>query len=113
MEIQHSQDVSGATRVRPSGDIDMAVADRLQQVLTAHLANGAVRVVVDLRGVSFLDSSGIRALLIAYKFAKEHQRSLRVENPPPMVRTVLEICGVMTLLTAKGDEASAQLTKAP
>ena len=102
MEIQHSQDVSTeATRIRPSGDIDMAVADRLEQVLTAHLANGAVRVVVDLGDVSFLDSSGIRALLIAYKFAKEHQRSLRVENPRPMVRAVLEIGGVMNLLTGE------------
>ena len=83
MEIQHSLDVStGATRIRPSGDIDMAVADRLQHVLTSHLANGAVRVVVDLGDVSFLDSSGIRALVIAHRFAKEHQRSLRVENPP-------------------------------
>ena len=102
MEIQHSLDVSTAvTRIRPSGEIDMAVADRLEQILTAHLANGAVRVVVDLGDVSFLDSSGIRALVIAHQFAKEHQRSLRVENPRPFVRTVLEIGGVMTLLTGE------------
>ena len=69
MEIQHSLDVSGATRIRPSGDVDMAVADRLQDVITAHLSNGAVRVVVDLGDVTFLDSSGIRALLLAHRFA--------------------------------------------
>jgi anti-sigma B factor antagonist len=114
VEIQHSIDASTeATRIRPSGDIDMAVADRLQQVLTSHLANGAVRVVVDLEDVSFLDSSGIRALVIAHRFAKEHQRSLTVENPPPMVRTVLEIGGVMNMLTAELDKASAQLTETP
>ena len=102
MEIQHSLDVSTAeTRIGVSGDIDMAVANLLQQVLTEHLANGAVRVVVDLGDVSFLDSSGIRALLIAHQFANEHQRSLRVENPPSMVRRVLEIGGVMNLLTGK------------
>ncbi len=102
MEIQHSLDASTAvTRIWPSGDIDMAVADRLEQVLNAHLANGVMRVVVDLGDVTFLDSSGIRALLMAHQFAREHQRSLRVENPRPLVRTVLEIGGVMTLLTGE------------
>ena len=66
IEVQHSLDLStGATRIRPCGEIDMAVADRLQQVVIAHLANGAVRVVVDLGDVTFLDSSGIRPLLTA------------------------------------------------
>ena len=107
MEIQYGLDVStGATRIRPCGEIDMAVADRLHQAITAHLANGAVRVVVDLGDVTFLDSSGIRALLSAYRFATEHKRSLTVENPLPMVRTVLEIVGVVSLLTG-GSETSS------
>ena len=90
-----------ATRIRPSGEIDMASADQFQQVITAHLVNGALRVVVDLGDVTFLDSSGSRALLVAHQFATEHQRSLKVENTPPMVRTVLEIGGVMNLLTGE------------
>ena len=79
----------------------MASADQFQQVITAHLVNGALRVVVDLGDVTFLDSSGIRALLVAHQFATEHQRSLKVENTPPIVRTVLEIGGVMNLLTGE------------
>jgi anti-anti-sigma factor len=100
MQFAYSVDsTSTETRIRARGEIDMAVADRFAEAITAALTNGSPRVIVDLTDVTFMDSSGISALLRANKVAAEHRRSLTVENPAPMVHRVLEICGVLDLLS--------------
>ena len=100
MQLAYSVDsTSTETRIRARGEIDMAVADWFAEAITAALANGSPRVIVDLTEVTFLDSSGIRALLTANRVAAERCRSLTVENPAPMVHRVLEICGVLDLLS--------------
>jgi anti-sigma B factor antagonist len=100
MEFGFSVNSSPAEiRIRPRGEIDMAVADGLGEAIISALKDGSPRVVVDLTEVTFLDSSGIRALLMARKVADEHDRSLVVENPAPMVHRVLTIGGVLGLLT--------------
>ncbi len=88
------------TRVRPSGEIDILVADELADVLSNSLAECRGRVVVDLADVTLLDSSGVRALLRAYKVAKANDRALVVENCAPIVHQVLSITGVLNLLAA-------------
>ncbi len=79
----------------------MAVADRLAEAITDVLSDGSLRVVVDLTDVTFLDSSGIRALLRGQRFATERHRSFTVENPAPIVHQVLVIGGVLDLLTGE------------
>lgn len=93
------------TRVRPSGDIDILVADELAEVLSNSLAESRGRVVVDLADVELLDSSGVRALLRAYKVATANDRPLVVENCAPIVHQVLSITGVLNLLSGPADRA--------
>ncbi len=50
--------------VRPLGEIDIATADAMQQQITDAGAGGTP-VLVDLRDVTFMDSSGVRALVRA------------------------------------------------
>ncbi len=87
------------TRIKPSGEVDSTVADRMTDAIVAALTDGAPRVVVDLTDVWFLDSSGVRALLVAHRFATEHQQTMTVENPTRRVHRVLENGGVLELLT--------------
>ena len=102
MQFAYSVDSSPTeTRFRPRGEIDMAVADSFGEAIITALMDGSPRVVVDLTEVSFLDSSGIRALLMANRVAAERERSLTVENPAPIVHRVLTIGGVLDLLTEK------------
>ena len=79
----------------------MRSADQLAEAIVAALSDGPHEVVVDLTDVSFLDSSGVRALFMGSRFATEHQRLLTVENPVPRVHRVLKTCGVLELLSAK------------
>ena len=102
MQFAYSVDSTPTeTRIRPRGEIDMAVADRFGEAIITALMVGSPRVVVDLTEVTFLDSSGIRALLVAHRVAAERDRSLTVENPVSIVRRVLTIGGILDLLTDK------------
>ncbi len=58
-ELTQRDDV---TLVRPEGDLDMGTAEEFEGYLRQAHAGGATRIVVDLRGLNFMDSTGITAL---------------------------------------------------
>src|SRR4051812_25535006 len=51
--------------VLPKGDLDITATPDLQDALRLALASDATSIVIDLRGIDFLDSTGLRALLEA------------------------------------------------
>jgi anti-sigma B factor antagonist len=86
--------------VAVEGDVDMASADALDDALAAALGvTGITRVTVDLQRTTFLDSVGVRSLLASRQKASERGITLRVMNPPAIVRRVLELTGVYEYLT--------------
>ncbi|MFI6130577.1 STAS domain-containing protein [Micromonospora sp. NPDC051141] len=99
---------AGAGRVvlMVTGEVDMATADELALALADLLRRRPLhRLLVDLAGVRFLDSSGIRTLLEAAQDAQHRGCHLVLVNTPRNVRRVLEIAGVATVLglDAAGD----------
>ena len=52
----------GTTHLRPEGDLDMSTVEELEGLLSGALEGGAKRIVVDLRGLAFMDSTGITLL---------------------------------------------------
>jgi anti-anti-sigma factor len=94
---------NGTVTVKVSGDIDLASADKVSEALSAALAV-APRVRVDLSGVTFLDSTGIRALVQGYRQAQNQGGSLHVFGAKHWVAKVLDVTGVGPLLAAPGSE---------
>lgn len=83
-----------------TGEVDLSTSPRLHEVLLDLLAEEPPCTVrVDLAAVPLLDSTGVFVLVDAYKRAKERGVSLVVEHPQRIVRRVLEICGLLELLT--------------
>lgn len=89
----------GRVTLRPTGEVDISTADALEATLTDALAGPGLReVVVDLADVPFLDSSGVRVLVLAATAARERGAVLRVTDPRPVVARVLQITAVGPLL---------------
>jgi len=80
-------DADGVTWLR--GELDLSNADSLLERVSSRL--DATVPVVDASGLTFLDSSGIRAIV---QMAQDCGRTLIFRNPPENVRKVLEIAGV-------------------
>ncbi len=74
-----------------SGEVDMSTAARLAEAL-GQFANGSV--VVDLTDVTFLDSSGVAALLAARKRLERRGVELSVESASPAALHILQLVGV-------------------
>lgn len=86
--------------LRVSGDIDLASAPSLlDSVLCAGLAYDAGhRVVVDLAGVRFIDSSGLAALVEAHRWLGQQEQALVISSPPERVVHLLELTGLDQIL---------------
>ncbi len=91
--------------IRVAGEMDLATVHPLGLALTRAIDARPATVRVDLAEVSFLDSSGVRCLVVAAEQAAVVGGHLVVRNPMPMVLRVLEICGVDELLSVDGTGA--------
>jgi anti-anti-sigma factor len=86
-------------RLAAVGEVDLSTSDQLRTALLTALGKAKSGVVLDLSGVSFLDSTGIGALVHAHNQAVMQGRELAIVDPQPTVRRVLDITGVLTTLT--------------
>jgi anti-sigma B factor antagonist len=66
----------------------------LEQVLTNLAEKGMRTVTIDLRDVGFIDSSGLRALVVAHKALQDQGGSLVVANPSASTARLLEVTGL-------------------
>jgi anti-anti-sigma factor len=77
-------------------EIDLATAPAFGEALDAVERDRPL--LVDCAQVQFIDSSGLRALVLAYQARTEVGSSLRVINAPDVVRRLLEITALQHLL---------------
>jgi anti-sigma B factor antagonist len=89
----------GRATVVLHGEIDISAAPCIQDILAAVVADGW-NVDVDLRGVSFLDSSGLHALLAAQHAANDKGLQLGIVGMAPCVERVLHLTGTYARLHA-------------
>ncbi|MDH7481160.1 MAG: STAS domain-containing protein [Armatimonadota bacterium] len=89
-------DLDGIPLVRAAGEIDLYNVSRFEDGMQQAVARGTKIVAVDLTGVSYLDSSGLSALIAAYKSLEERNAKLYVIVPPGhnATRRVIEITRV-------------------
>ena len=73
------------------GDLDVATAAELWSHLSALIDRGDVKIAVDCSGVTFLDSSGIAALVRGLRAVTPLGGSLRLRRVSPRVLEVLTI----------------------
>lgn len=83
--------------VAVAGEIDVATAPQFEATLRAQLANGPVR--LDLRELSFMESSGIRVLAAVLRDLAPMRWTLLIEPTlQPAVRQVIALTGMTDAL---------------
>jgi anti-anti-sigma factor len=92
----------GSTVVAVAGEVDVATAGELEAFVRGRLGDEG-GVLLDLRDVTFLDSSGVRALAAVARHAAEGGGDLRVRGElREPVRQVLELTGMLQILPLAG-----------
>ena len=74
-----------------AGEFDLAGIQRFQEPLTKLERSDAATIVIDLSALDFMDSSGLRALVMADERARAAGRRLAIVPGPPQIRRVFEI----------------------
>ena len=97
------------TIVTIRGEIDLYTAPRLHSELGAVLVDGTpTRVVIDMSGVEFCDSTGMNVLLSCLRRVRERGGELEIASPKPAVRKILQVTGLDSVFTLVDDSALSQ-----
>jgi len=91
LEVQTRKADGGATVIAPTGRLDVAGAPALKQAVAEVVKDGPHHVVIDMEGVSFVDSTGLGSVIAALKQVRGGQGELRLAAPNQQVRVVLEL----------------------
>lgn len=93
------------------GRLDGTWADHLTGTLADAIRQGMHHLVLDLAGVGYLSSAGIRVLIRTHKQVKELQGLLCIVNPSDQVRSVLALVGLDGLLISERAPSSVSRTE--
>jgi len=107
MELELTERDGPITCARLTGRLDTAGADRIGLQMTAGVVATARPAIVDLSGVSFISSMGIRLLLSCAKGLKGKGQTMAIFGAQPAVQEVFEQSGLEEILDIVPDEPHA------
>jgi anti-sigma B factor antagonist len=87
-------------RLAVFGEIDAATAPSLEERL-AGVGEGHREVIIDFRGVEFIDSAGLTVLVAAHTRLRTIGAELVIEAPPAKARRIFDISGLDRVLTIR------------
>ncbi len=107
MQISH-QNVDGATILSLLGRLDELATTEVEQAFTGILNNETRGLIVDMEGVEYVSSSGLRVLLMLMKAMKNQQRVLKLCNLSPFVAEVFEVSNFSVMFDVHDSLESAR-----
>jgi anti-anti-sigma factor len=91
-------------RVKVEGEVDLHRSTQLQKELMDLMDKGPQKVVLDLGGVPYMDSSGVASLVKLLSRAKKHNVELELVNLQPKVRSIFEITRLSNVFHIRDEE---------
>jgi anti-sigma B factor antagonist len=88
------REIAGWTVVDIYGELDVATTPELREVLVGLVGDGATRLILDLDGVDFIDSTGLGTIISALKRARTHGGDLRLVCTQARITRLFEITGL-------------------
>ncbi len=106
MEI-NTNEVAGVTFVKLKGDIKSTTSGEVMDALVGLVKGGSNKLLINLEGVDFISSAGLRSILVAAKLLKNSNGQMRICGANESVRKVLETSGFTSLVALYTDESEA------
>ncbi len=97
----------GFTVVSVTGEVDLYSSPRMREAILAGVSRKDPRVIVDLAGVSYMDSSGIATLVEALQLTRKHGGRLMLAGLTERVREVFELARLESVFELVPDVAAA------
>ncbi|HEY3266314.1 MAG TPA: STAS domain-containing protein [Armatimonadota bacterium] len=105
---------NGVSVISVRGEVDVYTAPKLREEIHRRMDDGAIRLVVDLADVAYMDSSGLGVLIGALKRAREAEGDLIVAAPNPRIARILDVTGLSRIFNVHPTVADAvQAVKGP
>jgi anti-sigma B factor antagonist len=101
------EDLKRVELVEVSGRIDSSNAAQFDDILKEIAKRGKFNVVLDMSGVDYISSAGLRALVALLRENKKHRGDVRLATPSERVMEVLSLAGLDSLFTVYDDRAAA------
>lgn len=116
MKIDICQTVNRDHLISLSGEMDALGCSEIRVELEKVIVNGQAHIILQLDQVSFIDSSGIGAIVFLFKRLKQLNRTLEicgVQGQPLELMTLLRIDAAipMTLASAEQEQEQVQATR--
>ncbi len=92
--VEGHRDTSGVLTLSIAGELDLASVESVHETIDEAVNGNPERIVFDLGGVTFMDSSGIAMMLQVSK----RVGNVKVRNVRPIVRRVIEATGLVEVL---------------
>jgi anti-anti-sigma factor len=107
VELETEQLGEGVKKVILIGRLDLVGTGAVETRYTAETATAAVPIIVDLAGVDYLASIGLRLLVTSAKAQARQGGKLVLCSPQAMVKKILVTAGIDTLIPVFDDVAAA------
>jgi anti-sigma B factor antagonist len=106
MEIS-SESFKRADLITVTGRIDSSNAPELEAALSAVTDGGRYNIVLDLSGIEYMSSAGLRAIVGAYRECRNHGGDVRIANPSDRMREVFDLAGLTAIFAIYDDTTAA------
>jgi anti-sigma B factor antagonist len=88
-----------AVSIAVTGRVDSSTAPELENALKKLVEASKTRIVLDLKGVEYMSSAGLRAMVSTLKAVKRVSGDLRLACPSPRVEEVLRLAGLTSIFS--------------
>jgi anti-anti-sigma factor len=93
LKIEHSSAPDGVRTLSIAGELDIATTPQLERQVDRAIAEGAQTIVIDLAGLGFIDSTGLRMFLRLNERAGSDGWRLTMVRPSEQVKKILHVTG--------------------
>lgn len=108
MTLVPSKDDDRIGEVRLVGDIDVFASPEVKSTLVAAIKDGQELLIVDFAKVSYIDSTGLGALVAALKAARDRGGTIAIACKDPQIRRIFDVTGLVKVFAMFDDVSAAR-----